>query len=51
MLDRVSKRLDGRKKAFLSFGSRITLIQSSLSHMSSYFLSLFEILVSIALRI
>ena len=51
MLDRVSRRLDGWKKAFLSFGSGITLIQSSLSHILSYFLSLFKIPISIALRI
>ena len=51
MLDRVSRRLDGWKKTFLAFGSRITLIQSSVSHIPSYFLSLFKIPVSIALRI
>ena len=51
MIDRFSRRLDGWKKVFLSFGGRMTLIQSSLSHISSYFLSLFKISVSIALRI
>ena len=43
--------MDGWKKVFLYFGGRIALIQSSLSHISSYFLSLFKISVSIALRI
>ena len=42
--------MDG-KKAFLSSGERITLIQSSLSHILSYFLSLFKIPVSIASKI
>ena len=40
-----------RKKTFLSLGSRITLIQSCLSHIPSYFLSLFKVPASIALRI
>ncbi|RVW60988.1 putative ribonuclease H protein [Vitis vinifera] len=48
MVERISRRLDGWKKAFLSLGGRITLIQSCLSHIPSYFLSLFKILVSIA---
>ena len=39
------------KKAFLSLGGRITLIQSCLSHIPSYFLSLFKIPVSIASKI
>ena len=40
-----------RKKTFLSLGSRITLIQSCLSHIPSYFLSLFKVPASIVLRI
>ena len=51
MLHIVSRRLDGWKKAFLSFGGRITLIQSYLSHILSYFPSLFKTPTSIALRI
>ena len=51
MIDRVSRRLDGWKKAFLSLGGRITLILSCLSHILSYFLSLFKILASLASRI
>lgn len=51
VLDIVSMRLDGWKKAFLSLGGRITLIQSCLMHIPSYYLSLFKISASIALRI
>ena len=40
MIERISKRLDGWQKAYLSFGGRITLIHSCLSHIPSYFLSL-----------
>ena len=43
--------MDGWKKAFLSLGERITLIQSCLSHIPNYFLSLFKIPVSIASKI
>ena len=39
------------EKAFLSLGRRITLIQSCLSHIPSYFLSIFKVPISIALRI
>ena len=41
----------GGKKAFLSLGGRITLIQSCLSHIPSYFLSLFKIPTSTASKI
>ena len=51
VVERISRRLDGWKMTFLSLGGRITLIQSSLSHIPSYFLSLFKIPVSIALKI
>ena len=51
VLDRVSRRLDGWKKVVLSLGERITLIQYCLSHIPSYFLSLFKVPISIALRI
>ena len=51
VLDKVSRRLNGWKKAFLSLGGKITLIQSCLSHIPSYFLSLFKVPTSIALRI
>ena len=51
VVERISRRLDGWKKAFLSLGGRITLILSCLSHIPSYFLSLFKIPVSIASKI
>ncbi|RVW96808.1 Transposon TX1 uncharacterized 149 kDa protein [Vitis vinifera] len=51
VVERISRRLDGWKKAYLSLGGRITLIQSCLSHIPSYFLSLFKIPASIASRI
>ena len=51
VVERISRRLDGWKKTFLSLGGRITLIQSSLSHIPSYFLSFFKISVSIASKI
>ena len=51
MIDKVSKRLDGWKKAFVSLRGRITPILSCLSHMPSYFLSLFKIPASLASKI
>ena len=51
VVERISRRLDGWKKTFLSLGGRITLIQSCLSHIPSYFLSLFKIPTSIASKI
>ena len=51
MIERISRRLDGWQKTYLSFGGRITLIQSCLTHMPCYFLSLFKIPVSVAAKI
>ncbi|KAJ9678120.1 hypothetical protein PVL29_022881 [Vitis rotundifolia] len=51
VIERISSRLDGWQKAYLSFGGRITLIQSCLTHMPCYFLSLFKIPASVAARI
>ena len=51
VVEKVAGRLDGWKKAFLFFGGRITLIQSCLSHIPSYFLSLFRIPISVAKRL
>ncbi|RVW99862.1 Transposon TX1 uncharacterized 149 kDa protein [Vitis vinifera] len=51
VVERISRRLDGWKKAYLSLGGRIMLIQSCLSHIPSYFLSLFKIPASIASKI
>ncbi|RVW39059.1 Transposon TX1 uncharacterized 149 kDa protein [Vitis vinifera] len=51
MIERISSRLDGWQKAYLSFGGRIILIQSCLTHMPCYFLSLFKIPASMAAKI
>ena len=51
MIERISSRLDGWQKAYLSFGGRITLIQSCFTHMPCYFLSLFKIPTSVAAKI
>ncbi|KAH9734302.1 reverse transcriptase domain-containing protein [Citrus sinensis] len=51
VLEKVERRLDGWKKACLSKGGRLTLIQSVLSSLCSYFMSLFQIPVSVAKRI
>ncbi|RVW98605.1 putative ribonuclease H protein [Vitis vinifera] len=51
VIERISSRFDGWKKAYLSFRGRITLIQSCLTHMLCYFLSLFKLPVSVAAKI
>ncbi|RVW27498.1 LINE-1 retrotransposable element ORF2 protein [Vitis vinifera] len=51
VIERISRRLDGWQKAYLSFGGRITLIQSCLTHMPCYFLSLFKIPASVVAKI
>ncbi|KAH9670660.1 er membrane protein complex subunit 10 [Citrus sinensis] len=51
VLEKVERRLDGWKKACLYKGGRLTLIQSVLSSLRSYFMSLFQIPVSVAKRI
>ena len=43
VINKVSKRLDGWKRAFLSKGGRLTLIESVLSAIPTYFLSLFRV--------
>ncbi|KAL5538556.1 hypothetical protein UlMin_042562 [Ulmus minor] len=43
VVEKVGKRLDGWKKAFLSKGGRLTLIQSVLSSIPIYFISLFKL--------
>ena len=51
VIERISRRLDGWQKAYLSFGGRITLIQSCLTHVPCYFLSLFKISASMVAKI
>ncbi|RVX12744.1 LINE-1 retrotransposable element ORF2 protein [Vitis vinifera] len=51
VIERISSRLDEWQKAYLSFGGRITLIQSCLTHMPCYFLSLFKLPASVAAKI
>ncbi|RVW66527.1 Transposon TX1 uncharacterized 149 kDa protein [Vitis vinifera] len=51
VIERISRRLDGWQKAYLSFGGRITLIQSCFTHMPCYFFSLFKIPVLVAAKI
>ena len=51
VIDRISRRLDRWQKTYLSFGGRITLIHSCLSHIPSYVLSLFKILASVATKV
>ncbi|RVW93866.1 Transposon TX1 uncharacterized 149 kDa protein [Vitis vinifera] len=51
VVERISSRLDGWQKAYLSFEGRITLIQSCLTHLPSYFLSLFKMPATVAAKI
>ncbi|RVW28428.1 putative ribonuclease H protein [Vitis vinifera] len=51
VIERILRRLNEWKKAYLSFGGKITLIHSCLSHIPSYFLSLFKIFASMAAKI
>lgn len=41
MVEKLEKMSDGWKQLYLSEGRRITLIKSTLSNLSTYFLSLF----------
>ncbi|KAL5543164.1 hypothetical protein UlMin_010874 [Ulmus minor] len=43
VVEKVGKMLDGWKNAFLSKGGRLTLIQSVLSSIPIYFMSLFKL--------
>lgn len=51
VVSKISKRLDNWKGAFFSLGGRITLVQSCLSSIPLYFLSLFRIPVAVAKKI
>jgi hypothetical protein len=48
---KIEKRLASWKRMFLSKGSRVTLIKSTLSNLPTYFLSLFSIPSNVASRI
>jgi hypothetical protein len=49
VIEKVERRLAGWKKLYLSKGSQLTLIKSILSNIRTYYLSLFSILVCVAL--
>lgn len=51
MLDKISCWLDGWKKIFLSFGGRITLVQSCFSFIPAYFLLIFKVPIKMANKI
>jgi hypothetical protein len=51
VIEKVEHRLAGWKKLYLSKGGPLTLIKSTLSNIPTYYLSLFPIPVSMALRL
>ena len=51
VVGKLERRLAGWKRLYLSKGGRLTLIKSTLSNLSTYYLSLFPILASVAKRI
>ncbi|PRQ36601.1 putative RNA-directed DNA polymerase [Rosa chinensis] len=51
VVEKIEKSLEGWKKAFLSRGGRLTLIQAVLSSLPTYYLSLFQIPVGVAKRL
>jgi hypothetical protein len=51
ILEKMERRLAGWKRSYLSKGGRLTLIKSTLSSLSTYFLSLFSIPSSVAHQI
>ena len=51
VVEKVARHVDGWKKAIMLLGGRITLIQTCLSYIPSYFLSLFRIPVLVAIRL
>lgn len=51
VVTKISKRLDGWKKGYVSKGGRLTLIHSMLSTIPTYFLSLFCIPKDVAIKI
>ena len=50
VIERISRRLDGWQKAYLSLGGRITLLHSCLSHIPSYFLAYFWAFCSVGFK-
>ena len=51
ILEKMERKLSGWQRMYLSKGSRVTLIKSTLSSLPTYFMSLFPIPVSVARRI
>ena len=51
ILERVEKKLSGRKRLYLSKGGKLTLLKSTLSSLPTYYLSLFTIPQHIADRL
>jgi hypothetical protein len=51
VIEKVERRLAGWKKLYFSKDGRLTLIKSTLSNIPTYYLSLFPIPVSVALRL
>ena len=49
--ERMEKKLSGWKRLYLSKGGRLTLIKSTISSLSTYYLSLFVIHVAVANRL
>ena len=51
ILERMEKKLSGYKRLYLSKGGSLTLVKSTLSSLSTYYLSLFVIPVAVADRL
>ena len=51
ILERMEKKLSGWKRLYLSKGSRLTLLKSTLSSLPTYYLSLFTIPKAVATRL
>ena len=51
IVEKIERRLVGWQKIYLSRGGRLTLLKSTLSSLSTYYLSLFSIPVNVARRI
>lgn len=51
VLEKVERRLAGWKRSYLSKGSRLILIKSTLSNLPTYFMSLFPLSMAMAKRI